>query len=318
VINAVTGNLKSSYGTSPVSRLTGTLRGTKSRMPNTMPIHLHVSVGKVLRLSVVGALLGGTASGQEVQNQAEKLAYVADRANVPDAIAKVKSGEFAAVHVDMIARAGAVEAIPSLKQRFVHADDVLLKAKIAAAIVRLGDKDDTYWDFLVKLATPALESDAPDFMSYDSQGKAASAPSPEFVAWADAQNLPHAGLLEESRYLLPGMVGILGWSRDPRAIPLLRQALLSRNYMIEIMAALGLAEIGDRDSIPFIIEACKRAPAEPAAAIAQALVYFDDAVAQSAVDQFIPKDIAKIYRDAKAHGNTKPLSPPLYDKLPNQ
>jgi HEAT repeat protein len=292
--------------------------GTKSRMPTIMPIRLHVSVGKMLRLSVIGALLGGTASGQEVQSQAEKLAYGADKANVPDAIAKVKSGEFAAVHVDMIARAGAVEAIPSLKQQFVHADDSLLKAKIAAAIVRLGDKDDTYWDFLVKLATPALESDAPDFMSYDSQGKAESGPSPEFVAWADAHNLPHAGLLEESRYLLPGMVAILGWSRDPRAIPLLRQALLSRNYMIEIAAAMGLAEIGDKDSIPLIVDACRKAPADAAAVIAESLVYFDDNSAQSAVDQFIPKDIAKIYRDAKAHGNTKPLSPPLYDKLPNQ
>ena len=288
-------------------------------MLTIMLSRLHVSMGKMLRISVIGVLLGGTASGQEVQSQAEKLAYGADKANVPDAIAKVKSGEFGAVHVDMIARAGAVEAIPSLKQQFVHADDPLLKAKVAAAIVRLGDKDDTYWDFLVKLATPALESDAPDFMRYDSQGKAESGPSPEFVAWADAHNLPQAGLLEESRYLLPGMVAILGWSRDPRAIPLLRQALLSRNYMIEIAAAMGLAEIGDKDSIPLIVDACRKAPADAAAVIAEkSLVYFDDNSAQSAVDQFIPKDIAKIYRDAKAHGNTKPLSPPLYDKSPHQ
>jgi hypothetical protein len=284
-----------------------------------MPLRLHISAGKMLWLFVMGALLLASASGQEAQSQAEKLAYGADKANVPDAIAKVKSGEFAAVHVDMIARADAVEAIPSLKQQFVHADDdSLLKAKIAAALVRLGDKDDTYWEFLVKLAAPALESDAPDFMGYDSQGKAVSGPSPEFVAWADSHNLPHAGLLEQSIYLLPGMVLNLGWSRDPRAVPLLRQALLSRNHMIEIAAALALAEIGDKDSIPFIIDACRRAPADAAAVIAESLVYFDDNTAQSAVDQFIPKDRAKIYRDAKAHGNTKPLSPPLYDKLPNQ
>ena len=47
----------------------------------------------MLRLSVIGALLGGTVSGQEVQSQVEKLAYGADKANVPEAIAKVKSGE---------------------------------------------------------------------------------------------------------------------------------------------------------------------------------------------------------------------------------
>ena len=65
-------------------------------------------------------------------------------------------------------------------------------------------------------------------------------------------------------------------------------------------------------------DACRKAPADAAAVIAESLVYFDDNTAQSAVDQFIPNDRAKIYRDARAHGNTKPLSPPLYDKLPNQ
>jgi hypothetical protein len=287
-------------------------------MAAIMPIHVPHGVGKILRLAVIGALLGGAVVGQTTQNQDEKLAYGVDKANVPDAIAKIKSGEFAAIHVDMVARAGAVEAIPSLKQQFVRVDDPLLKAKIAAAIVRLGDKDDTYWNFLVALATPALESDAPDFVSYDSQGKPVSEPSPEFVAWADAHNLPHAGLLEESKYLLPGKVMLLGWSRDSRAIPLLRRALSSTNYMIEIAAAMGLAEIRDKGSIPFIVDACKNAPADAAAAIAESLVYFDDDAAQGAVDRYIRKDTAKIYRDARVRGKTKPLSPPLYDKLPVQ
>jgi hypothetical protein len=78
------------------------------------------------------------------------------------------------VHVDLIARAGAVEAIPILKEQFLRVQDLLVKAKIAAALVRLGDKDGAYWTFLVKLATPALESDAPDFIAYDSHGKASS------------------------------------------------------------------------------------------------------------------------------------------------
>ena len=289
----------------------------KSRMCTIVVIHLHGSVlGKILRLAVIGALLGGTARGQEVQGQPEKLAYSADKANVPDAIAKVKSGEFTAVHVDMIATARAVEAIPILKQQFGRVEDPLLKAKIAAALVRLGDKDDIYWNFLVELARPALESDAPDFVSYDAQGKAVPEPSAKFQAWVKAHNLsPSSALFEDSMYALPGKVALLGWSWDPRAIPLLRQALSSPNHMIEIAGAMGLAEIGDNNSIPYIIEACKRAPAEAAAAIAGSLVYFDDNSAQSAVDQYIPKDVAKIYRDAKTHGKTKPWTSPLYDKL---
>src|SRR5215469_14047710 len=101
---------------------TGGLRCMKIRMFTTMAIYLG-SMRRILRLLVVGALLGSTANGQETQTQPERLAYAADRANVPDAIAKVKSGEFAAVHVDMIANAGAVEAIPILKQQFVSVED---------------------------------------------------------------------------------------------------------------------------------------------------------------------------------------------------
>jgi PBS lyase HEAT-like repeat len=117
--------------------------------------------------------------------------------------------------------------------------------------------------------------------------------------------------------MLPAGAGFLGWSREARAIPLLRLALLSPNHMIEIFAAKGLAEIGDKDSIPFIIDASKKAPKEAASVIAESLVYFDDNSAQSAVDQYIPKDQAKICRDAETHG-PMPLSSSLYDKLPDQ
>jgi HEAT repeats len=276
-------------------------------MVNTMNIHLRGAMREVLLL-VCCVLLAGVTSGQTVQDQPRKRLYEVDRANVADAIAKVKSGDFAGVHVDLIGRAGAVEAIPILREQFVRIQDPLDKAKIAQVLIKLGDKDDTYWDFLVKLATPALESDAPDFMSYDSQGKSVPGPSPEFVAWAEAHNLPHSSAGEDSVYVLPGKVGLLGLTGDSKAIPLLRRALSSPNHMIETMAALGLAEIQDKDSIPLIIEACKRAPAEAAAVMAESLVYFDDAEAQRAVDTYIPKDAAKVFRQARAQGKKTPWS----------
>jgi hypothetical protein len=279
-------------------------------MLTTRKFRSRAAIVQLLHISVCCGLLTALAYGQGKQREPEKLAYGVDRANIPDAIAKVKSGHFAAIHVDLITRAGAVEAIPLLKEQFVHAEEPILKPKIAAALVRLGDKDDTYWDFLVKDVTPALESDAPDFMNVDPQGKSLPGPSPEFIAWAKAHDLPpdSAG---DSVYLLPAKVVLLGWSRDPRAIPLLRRGLQSPNYQIEMAAAMGLAEIGDKESIPLIIEACRRAPAEAAAVIAEPLVYFDDNTAQSAVDQYIPKDRAKLYRDAKAQGRKTPFSVPL-------
>ena len=109
-------------------------------------------------------------------------------------------------------------------------------------------------------------------------------------------------------YLAPGPVGLLALTGDPRAIPILRRGLLSPNHMIGIVAATGLAEMQDRDSIPLIIQACKRAPADVAAVIAaESLLYFDDPKAQSAVDEYVPKDAAKIYRDARAHDKKGPL-----------
>lgn len=279
-------------------------------MPTRVKIQSRGPVGWVLRFWALSVLLATVAYGRVQQSQPEKLAYGADPANIPDAIAKVKSGHFAGIHVDLIARGHAVEAIPILQEQYSHVEDPLLKAKIASALVKLGDKDETYWNFLVKLATDAVESNMPDLMAYDSQGKVVQSPSPEFIAWAEANSIKS----EEQLNLLRGAVGFLALTGDARAVPLLRRALSSSNYLIVNLASEGLAEIGDKESIPLIIEACKRAPADSAAAIAEALVYFDDPRAQEAVDQFIPKDRAKIYRDGRAHGRgpfgTYPLEKP--------
>lgn len=275
-------------------------------MPTIANKWLSRDVRQSLRISMLCVLLAGTAYGQANPTKPDALPNEINAANVSNAISKVKSGDFLAVDVDLIARAGAIEAIPVMKEQFTRVQDTLLRAKIAATLVRLGDKDDVYWNFLVNLARPAIESKAPDFITYDKEGKSLPGPSPEFEAWAKTQNLSPTELGEEYIYLLPGGIAFLGWSRDPRAIPLLRQALLSPNYQIEIVAALGLAEIGNKDSIPLIVKACSKAPRDAAAAIAQALVYFDDPAAQNAVDQYIPPETAKIYRDARANGKKTP------------
>jgi len=285
--------------------------------------NLNRAVGCVLLCS---ASLGFATSPQTWQTQqlqqaqSGKLPYAIDRASIPDAVARVKSGDFDGMHVDLIARAGAAEATPALEEQFSRVQDPLLKRKIAAGLVRLGEKDDTYWEFLLKEAKVAIDSDAPNFMSYDSAGKATGGPSPEFEAWLKSRGAVDIdSAAQDSIYWSPGRVILLGWSRDPRAVPYLRQALSSPNYMIEIAAAKGLAEIGDENSIPLIINACQKAPKEVAEAMAESLVYFDDEAAQSAVDRFIDKESAKIYRDDKASGRkTKPLTAPLYDSSAKQ
>jgi hypothetical protein len=54
--------------------------------------------------------------------------------------------------------------------------------------------------------------------------------------------------------------------------------------------AQGLAVIHDKDSIPLIIEACKRVPVEVARSLAGSLKYFDDDPrALAAADMYLPK-----------------------------
>jgi hypothetical protein len=145
-------------------------------------------------------------------------------------------------HVEQLAHLHALQAVPMLEEKFVRIQDPADKAHVASALVRLGAPKEIYWDFLIRLATRAVENDAPNFYAFDSQGKALPGPNPAFVAWADTHHLDHQGLLEEQIYRAPQPIMFLALTADPRGIPLLRRALLSPNYMIEILAAEGLAE----------------------------------------------------------------------------
>jgi HEAT repeat protein len=97
-----------------------------------------------------------------------------------------------------------------------------------------------------------VESEAPDPIQYDAQGKAVGQ-SPEFDAWVKVHNQALEDAGANALYVYPGVVLLLGGTRDWKAIPLLRQALSSPNYLIGIAAADGLAEIGDATAGPLIL-----------------------------------------------------------------
>jgi hypothetical protein len=276
------------------------------RIWNRTPLH-RLAVRSAIACSILLYIPTTTnfSFGQYPESQPSRLAYGTDPANVPLAFAKVKSGNFGLVDVDIIARARALEAIPTLKEQFEQAQDQLTKAKLASALVILGDKDDAYWNFLVQFVTPAILSDAPDFMGHDSNGKTVAEPSPQFTQWANAHRSQLTGTPpEDSLYMQPAKVMLLGSTGDPRAVPLLRRALASPNHQIEAAAAMGLSEIQDRDSIPLIIRACNSAPRESAAEIAKSLVYFDDENAQRAVEIYMSTDAAQAERQKRARGRT--------------
>lgn len=254
----------------------------------------------VLRCLACGGLLAGVVFGQTGPAQPPGKRPV-ETAEVAKARANLKSGEAIGYNAQVIAEAGAREAIPDLEEQFAGATEPLDKAKVAQVLLALGDKKDVYWNYLVGLANPILKSDAPNPMQFDAKGKGVSGLSPDWVTWAKAHNQPpSAG--EDAIYVYPGISGLLGMTRDSRAIPLLRQALSFPNYMIQTAATMGLAEMQDQSSVPLIINACKRAPAEMAEVMARSLVYFDAPEAQKAVDTYIPKERAQMERDNRAKG----------------
>jgi HEAT repeat protein len=191
------------------------------------------------------------------------------------------------------------ENLAILKKTFLNTQDELDKARTASALISLGDKDDIYWDFLLRLETSLLEGEVSSAVKSDSQGKPIEGPSSD-EAWAK-QNREFNEMLT--------FVEIVAETRDPRGVRLLRRALSSPNSETQNIAASGLARAQDRDSVPLIIDVCKNAAPDVASVIAaNALVYFDDPRAQSAVDQYLSKDAAKFSRAQKAEG-VGPLGP---------
>jgi hypothetical protein len=92
-------------------------------------------------------------NGPAVPSQSEQLAT---------SIARAKSGNVDTSDVEIIAEAGAVQAIPSLEEQFGRTTDVDTKTKIANGLVRLGDKHNTYWNYLLEQATLAMDRDFSD------------------------------------------------------------------------------------------------------------------------------------------------------------
>jgi hypothetical protein len=256
----------------------------------------------LLCLALSFALLTTIAHSQSEKPQPKEDVNAAD---IAKAIVRVKSGDFAGYDVEMIAEGRAIEVIPLLKDRFVRSQDESLKSKIANVLIRLGEQDNLYWGFLAERANLAIDSDAPSYLCFDEQGKVSpEQPSPAFVDWAMAHHIPLETASEDALFTYPGAVLELGSTGDTRGTPILRRALLSPNFLIRGDAALGLAAIHDKNSIPLIVEACQTAPSEAAEEIAKALVYFDDPQAEAAAEKYIPPDLLKEYRAARAAGQS--------------
>ncbi|WP_433969275.1 HEAT repeat domain-containing protein [Tunturiibacter gelidiferens] len=206
---------------------------------------------KVLYVAVWCGLLVGVGYGQTSQDQVDEV--LSQR--VRSVIGHLEEGVYGPATQEQIAEAEAGQLVPILEARFVTSQDADVKARVARSLMDLGEKSNAYWDFLVQQAKLAIESDAPSPRCFSSANCVSGHPA-EYVAWARAHNVPEGSQAEMALYWLEGKVYLV--SGDPRGIPLLREALKSPYREIVSAGADGLARAHDKDSIPLIVEACKR------------------------------------------------------------
>ncbi len=218
---------------------------------------------------------------------------------------EVKGANWA--YVSEIVRAGPERAAPILKKLFVTVPDSTTKAAIALALIKMGSDENEYWAFLLTRAKETLASDAP-FPPFDTKGTVMPTDvSPRFKAWADAHSLTISDAAELVTFGLPTRLLQLAMTGDPRAVPILRQGLNSNNVLTQLVSAEGLAGLRDRDSIPLIVEACRRSP-ENAGALAMAgLMAFGDAEAQRSAEPFLSLEQLKALHNGESSPGSEPF-----------
>jgi HEAT repeat protein len=269
-------------------------------MPITETFQLGRASHRVVYLILGCALLTIAAQSQIAQIPPVQPSAAIERDNLATSIDEVKRDNWASVDT-IVKEAGSEKAIPILKDLFAQSKDVDTKAWIASALVKLGDRDETYWRFVVEQTREVIESDVPFPVTIGAEGKEAQGKlAPEFTAWAKAHNLsPEETAKAAYNSVYPIKMGLLANTGDPRAIPILRRGLLARDFMVEAASATGLVMLKDRDSIPLILEACKRAPVEMAGAIAMSLLEFHDPEAQNAAEPYLPKQLVDALHEKK-------------------
>ena len=199
-------------------------------------------------------------------------------------------------------------ALPALRQAFEEHDAKSERQYIAIALIHLGESDKKYFDFLARYAEAAVDSDAPPVLAQDEKGDPIRGKlNPEFEAWARKSGVDVKVAAGVQLYTLPEDVMLLGNARDPRAIPLLRRGLRSRNDGVTSMAAHGLALLNDVGSVPMIIRECGvRRPVVTSMLIGDLAVYTDPESLRIIDQTLTDPELRKMYAELRESAVKKP------------
>ncbi len=216
------------------------------------------------------------------------------------------------------------DVIPALKDVFAQArisqalvePDSLgmrLSQMVAVYLLERGVRDDIYFDELAGYARATILSDPPaDVFRTDQSGKEDPrlGVSPAFGLWCAERNMNFAACWRKLASL-PLNFTLLTAGLDPRAIPVLREALGMSNAVMVGVAVAGLSRLNDGASISLIAQACARFSPERGELCAMSADNYRDPRAEILFDRFVrdPERLAKMKAIWRARASDK-NSPP--------
>jgi HEAT repeat protein len=252
---------------------------------------IHSSLGCFLSLGIVFVLLAsagpneaqvaGTKSSDhldavDLQRKSESALDRVQRNDVGQGVVDATS------YIELAAHVEPSRAIPVLEAYFARSHEPDLRSEVASVLVSLGDKDPQFWNLIFNQAQAALSEDPPNPYS------SAPCSSEAFLKWEKSRDLSPEEACKVVLFAIPQRVRPLADCGDRRVIPVLQQALKSRNPMIQMMAVHGLVLTGDRDAVTLVIETIEHAPQDRARDLADNLIESDDPRAQSIFHRYMP------------------------------
>ena len=227
---------------------------------------------------------------------------------VADDIAEIDRGNWAYVGT-LVSHAGATAAIPILEDRLPKSSDPEMKARIASELWKIGDRKPIYLDYLLKLASVAVES--PNPWKTDANGKMELKEdkpqfAPEFISWAHEHGFADPPVA--ATYTLPGYLLMAAETGDWQTDAIFRRGIASPSLLIVTMSAMGLAKLQDTDAIPLLISTCESRPDAAPVIAFESLIFFDDPRAEAAARKYLPPYLLKIFGNKKLFAGTDPFN----------
>ena len=245
-----------------------------------------ISIGCALALAIAHA---ANAAGKQEQPEVPASAPSSGvpqqdfKAKVEDAFNRVSRGDLgtgiedATAYIEVAAHADPQRVIPVLEALFDKSTEQEFRVESASVLDSIGDQNPRYFDLLVEQANIALKNDGPDpFGATDLSDPTGMCDSPDFLAWAKAYDRTPEAACKVATIDAPFGLRSLAETGDPRAIPILQDALRAQNFMIRIIAARGLIMTHDRDSMTLIIDMIQTTSNFEAQRLADCLAESDD------------------------------------------